>query len=290
MTEKPAHPESTPVPVAETTEEISDIISQLETHKKTVLVVILAAALLISIVIVIRGLATEKHLAAAEAFSQAAVSNNIEELDKVVTDHPGSVAAGNALLTKAELEITSGKSEDAQVTLLTFVEKYKSHPRHPQGLFAYGNFYQVAGDTEKASTYYDRVLKEYPESELAPFALIRQGDLLLLAGKPDEARLKYESIMSSYRGTPFFNRIEEKIALLKVEKLPVVPEPKKVEPAKKAATPTPKSIKDLINPPEKNKVKKAPKTPAKKDAENKNSKPTPPPKKKAATTPADPKN
>lgn len=299
MTEKPAHPESTPVPVAETTEELSDVISQLETHKKTVLLAIVGAAAIVSIGVIYRGLSDEKHQAAAQAFSQAAVSRNIEELDQVIAEYPGSVAAGNALLTKAELEITSRKSEDAQVTLLTFVEKYKKHPRHSQGLFAYGNLYQVGGDAEKASEYYDRVLKEYPDSELAPFAIIRQGDILLAAGKTDEARLKYESIMSSYRGTMFFKRIEEKLELLKVEKLPVVPEPKKPEPKKpepkkEEAKPAPKTVRDLITPPAESKSKKPAKaekpskTPEKKAEKGKSDKTAPAAEKK--TAPAAPKN
>lgn len=255
MTEKPQHPASNPVPVAETTEEISDVISQLETHKKTVIVAIVGAAILLSLVIIFRGLSSEKHLAAAEAYSQAANSLNIEELDQVIADYPQSIAAGNALLTKSELQLTSGKSEDARISLLAFVEKYGTHPRYSQGLFAMGNLFQVGGDNDKAAKYYAQLLKEDPKSDLAPFAMIRQGDLLLAAGKTDEARQKYESIMPAYRGTSFFERIEEKIKLLKVEELPVVDAPKKPapKPAKKPVVKTaPKTV-----------IKAASKTPAK---------------------------
>lgn len=270
MTEKPAKPESTPVPVAETTEEISDVISKLETNKKTVIVAILLVSILICIVIVIREIKSQKHLAGAEAYSLAATTRSVEELDKVIAEFPGSIAAGNALLSKAELEITSDKSKDAQVTLLTFVEKYNNHPRHTQGLFAFGNLYQNAGESEKASKYYDRILKEDPDSELAPFALIRQGDLLLAAGKTDEARLKYESIMPAYRGTAFYKRVEEKLELLKVEKLPVVPEPKKPEPEKpvaekKESKPDVKTVRELIDLPGDKKDKKPAKAPKKKE-------------------------
>ena len=283
MTEKPPQPESTPVPIAETTEEISDVISQLETHKKTVVVAILGTAIIFSVVLVSRELASQKHLTEAEAYSQAAKTRNIEELDKVIAEHPDSVAAGNALLTKAELEITSGKTKNAQITLLTFVEKYKSHPRHTQGLFAFGNLYQVGGDDENASKYYDRVLKEDPDSDLAPFALIRQGDLLLAAGKTDEARQKYEAIMPAYSGTSFFDRIEEKLELLKVEKLPVVPEPKKPEPKPKPKAETaPANTPKTTSPPEAGKTGKPDKASGKKDASKKSDQPTTPAEKKPA--------
>jgi len=271
--QKPVHPESKPVPVAETTEEISDVISQLETHKKAVVIAILGAAVILSLVIVFRGLADNKHLAAAEAYSEAAKTRTVENLDQVIADYPNSVAAGNALLTKAELQTTSGKSEDAQITLLTFIEKYQKHPRHTQGLLAMGNLYQVGGDADKASSYYDRILKEDPESELAPFAMIRQGDLLLAAGKTDEARLKYESIMPAYRGSAFFERIEEKIELSKVKKLPVVPEPKKPTP-KPATKPTP----EPTTVPAKSEASKPAKSPASKSSAKKepSKKPAPP--------------
>ncbi|MCF6313866.1 MAG: tetratricopeptide repeat protein [Verrucomicrobiales bacterium] len=258
MTEKTQQPASAPVPVAETTEEISDVLSQLETHKKTVILAIVGAALVLSGVIVFRGITSEKHLAAAQAYSQAANSRNIEELDQVIADFPKSVAAGDALLTKAELQVTSGKTDDARSTLLAFTEKYSSHPRHSQGLFAMGNLYQVGGDNDNASKYYDRVLKEYPKTDLAPFVMIRQGDLLLAAGKKDEARQKYEAIMPAYRGTPFFERVEEKIKLLEIEKLPVVDEPKKPSP-KKVATKTPATTKTPAKPVAKPPAKATPK-------------------------------
>ncbi len=273
MTEKKEHPESTPVPVAETTEEISDVISKLETHKVTVLVAIIGAAIVLSVVIVFRGVTSQKHLDGAEAYSQAAGSRKVAELDKVIADFPNSIAAGNALLTKAELQLTSGKSEDARIALLSFVEKFTSHPRHTQGLFAMGNLYQVAGDNENAAKYYGKVLTEDPKSDLAPFAMIRQGDLLLASGKTDEARQKYESIMPAYRGTKFFDRIEEKLKLLKVEKLAVVEAPKK--PVIKPAV-TPK-ITPKVTP--KPAAKAMPKPAAKK---------APAPKVKAAAKPAKP--
>ncbi len=230
MTEKPENSQPASVPVAETTEEMADVISQLEGNKKIMLIAILGLTLAFGTVVVVRELVSQKHLAAAEAYSQAAHSRSVEELDQVVSDYPKSLAAGDALLTKSELQITSGKPEDAQVTLLTFIEKHKKHPRHAQGLFGLGNLHQIGGDVENAGKYYDRVLKEYPDSDIAPLAMIRQGDLLLAQGKKEEARQKYESIMPTYRGTPFFERIEEKIALLDVEKLPVVPAPEEPAP------------------------------------------------------------
>lgn len=276
MTEKPENSQPTTAPVAETTEEIADVISKLESNKMMALVAILVLALAFSLVVVIRELTSQKHLAAAEAYSQAAQSRSIEEIDQVITDYPKSVAAGDALLTKTELQISSGKSKDAQVTLLTFIEKHKKHPRHAQGVFALGNLYQIGGEAENAGKYYDRLLKQYPDSDIAPLAMIRQGDLLLAQGKKDEARQKYESIMPAYRGTAFFERIEEKIALLDVEKLPVVPAPK--EPAPKpisAPKPSPSAAPQTA--PNKTPTPAAPEKPAAKTGEKPLPAPTPAP-------------
>lgn len=292
MTEKPENSQPTSAPVAETTEEIADVISKLESNKLMVLVAILGLALAFSAVVVVRELSSQKHLAAAEAYSLAAQSRSVEEIDLVIADYPTSIAAGDALLTKSELQITSGKSKDAQVTLLTFIEKHKKHPRHAQGIFALGNLYQIGGEAENAGKYYDRVLTEYPDSDIAPLAMIRQGDLLLAQGKKDEARQKYESIMPAYRGTAFFERVEEKIALLDVEKLPVVPAPKEpapkpTPPVKKSSPPTaPKSVPKSA--PEKTPTPAAPEKPAAKTGEKPSSPPAPTPQSKANTPPPKP--
>lgn len=239
----PDHPDAKPEP--------GDIglqaIATLDKHKKTVIIGTLAAALAICVGLVARQIGDQKRTVAAEAYSQAASERSIEKLDAVVSDHPGSAAAGNALLTKSEIQLSMEKTEDAKISLLTFVDKFKKHPRYVQGLFALGNLHQNSGDPTQAADFYTQALAAGPDSDIAPLIVIRQGDLaledadrLLKEGKTeeaktrkDEARTYYEDSVRriNFRANRFIPMAEEKINLLALGDVPVVPAPPPPPPA-----------------------------------------------------------
>lgn len=256
----------------------STAIAMLEKHKNIVMLTALLAALAICGTLVMRELSKQRQIEAGEAFSEAAAEHSPEKLDAVVTNYPGSVAAGNALLTKADLQLKMDKDEDAKSTLLTFLKDFPKHPGHIQCLYALGNIAQDAANHAEANEYYDRALMQDPGGHLALLIHIRKGDLLLAEAdallaegkkeeseqKKSEARSQYEAFIKEpqLRSNPFINVAEQRIQFLALGNPPVVPappkpEPKKEEPAKTPATPAKPAEPAKASPPQ-----PAPTTPA----------------------------
>ncbi len=213
------------------------VIDALDRNRKQLLILIVGAAIVICTVLIYRQVGIQKHLEAGAAYTKAAAARDIAALDGVLVEFPESIAAGNALLTKADIQIDQGKAKDAQATLETFVNGHKSHPRHHQGVFALANVLHIAGDKEKAKTYYQQSIAEQPDGEFAPLALIRLGDLALEAGDKDTADQLYQDSFIKHPGNPFTKEAEEKITLLTIGNPPVVDRPKPPAPPKKKEAP-----------------------------------------------------
>ncbi len=205
--------------------EASGVVDAIERHRTKILAAIALAAIVLCGALVASQLKKQRHLAAAAAYTAAASKGEIAALDSVLVGHPGSVPAGNALLTKADLQIDQGKSEDARATLERFVAEFKGHPLYPQGLFALANVFHVAGDKEMAKSHYEKLIEVQKDGELTPLARIRLGDLALEAGDTATADQRYQEAYTLHPGTPFFDYAEEKIALLKVGNPPEVERP-----------------------------------------------------------------
>lgn len=240
MSEKPEEEEYDPDAIeALSASDAGGVIDSLDRNRNKILFAIAGSAILVCAALVINQVRQQKHLEAAQAYSSALSTGEIAGLDAVVVDFSGSVAAGNAMLSKAEIQINQGKSQDAQATLETFVDEYPTHPRHVQGVFALGNIYQIAGDREKARSYYQQAIDEQPDGEITPLARIRLGDVALEAGETKLADQQYQEAYTLHPGTPFFGYAEQKVALLAVGNPPVVerPEPPKPEPKPEPETP-----------------------------------------------------
>ncbi len=231
--------QNTPVEEALAESQAGGVIDAIDRNRKQILIVIVGAAVVIGAVLISRQVETQKHLEAGAAFSKAAASRDIAALDGVLVEYPESIAAGNALLTKADIQIDQGKAKDAQTTLESFVNDFKSHPQHAQGLFALANVLHIAGDKEKAKTYYEQTISEQPDGELAPLSRIRLGDLALESGDKDTADQQYQDSFIKHPGNPFTSLAEEKIALIKIGNPPVVDRPKPPAPPKKEEAPKP---------------------------------------------------
>jgi len=235
MAEKPNTPSDSSVNEVEalSASEASGVVDSIDRHRVKILFAILAGAIFFCGVLVASQLKKQKHLEASEAYTGAADKGEIAGLDAVVVNYPGSIPAGNALLSKAEIQIRQGKSEDAAKTFETFLSDYPDHPRNAQGYFALGNLYHQSGDAVKAKENYDKTIEIQADGELTPLARIRLGDLALEAGDTDLADQKYQESYTLHPGNPFFDYAEEKVDLLKIGTPPLVdrpePEPKAEE-------------------------------------------------------------
>ena len=182
-------------------------------------------------VIIIKQIAKQKHLEAGRAFTKAAAAKSIDALDKVIVDFPGSIAAGNAFLTKADIQIDQGNSQDAIQTLQEMTGKSADHPRFAQACFMLANVYHKADDFARAKEHYEKVLSIQPDGELTPISRIRLGDLALAQGDSAKAEQHYQESFNIHPGNPFAQTAQRRIAKLSIGTPPEIdrPEPPKEE-------------------------------------------------------------
>ncbi|MCB1204311.1 MAG: tetratricopeptide repeat protein [Verrucomicrobiae bacterium] len=219
--------------------EAHGVVDTIERHRTKILAAIAISAIVLCGVLITAQLKRQKHLAAASAYTSAVTKGEIAALDGVLVEFPGTVPAGNALLSKAELQIDQGKPADAVATLERFLSEFSTHPRYAQGLFALANLHHQSGDAQKAKEFYEKVITAQPDGELSPLALIRLGDLALEAGDKVTADARYQESFTLHPGNPFFEYAEEKIALLKVGNPPEVDKPAPPAPVEAPKTEAP---------------------------------------------------
>lgn len=229
--------------------EAHGVVDTIERHRTKILAAIAISAIVLCGVLITAQLKKQKHLAAASAYTSAVTKGEIAALDGVLVEFPGTVPAGNALLSKAELQIDQGKPADAVATLERFLSEFSTHPRYAQGLFALANLHHQSGDAQKAKEFYEKVIAAQPDGELSPLARIRLGDLALEAGDKETADARYQESFTLHPGNPFFEYAEEKIALLKVGNPPEVDKPAPPAPveAPKTETPAPAPAKPEVS-------------------------------------------
>jgi TolA-binding protein len=151
--------------------------------------------------------------AAAERFTSAITT---EDCDFVVQKYPGSVAAGDALMRKAELLWNDGKKESSVGALRQFEKDYGTHPMRPAALFGLATKLANMGEKAGAREELNGILNKYPNSEFAPAAQIQLGDMLWEEGKTDEAKKLFESLGRLYPGkmTALMDLVERRIRLM----------------------------------------------------------------------------
>jgi len=134
---------------------------------------------------------TLKSYEAAEAFTGA---KTVEDCDLVISRYPGTTAAANALLLKADLLWEQNKKSTAVDALKEFTTKDASNPLAVFALLGLGSKLDAMGESKEAQAVFERITTEFATSEAAPLAQVRLGDLLWAQGKSDEAKKAYEEL------------------------------------------------------------------------------------------------
>lgn len=190
------------------------------------------------------------HVAAEEAANAATAAKTVEDCDIVVQKYKGSVAAGNALLTKAKLLWEQNKKDTAVAALREFVANYGDHPFKVQGLIALASRLESLGgkDVAEAKTLFEKVVNEHKDSESAGLAQLRLADILWSEGKEAEAKAIYDEMPRKFIGQ-FADRVTERTEWLAAS-LPTkeVDAPKVPDALKAPSTPaTPAGTAPAIN-------------------------------------------
>jgi predicted negative regulator of RcsB-dependent stress response len=139
--------------------------------------------------------------AALQAALEATQAKTVQDCKLVADKYKGTVAGGNALLTKAKLEWQENKKDTAIASLREFKANYASHPFYQQGVLALASRLEAVGGNEakEAQTLFEELAKN-KDSELAGLAQMRLGDLLWSQGKEDEAKKIYDELPRKFQG------------------------------------------------------------------------------------------
>ena len=195
-------------------------------RKIVLLAVVVVAA--VAVVGMVRYKSHQTELAAAEQVSSA---KTVEDCDLVVQKYAGSVAAGNAMLVKADLLWKANKKDSAIGVLKDFTKSFPKHPFFLSALMGLASKLESAGDKGEAKAIYERMSSEFGKSEFAPLAQLRLGDMLWADGKDEEAKKLFETLPSKYPGELSVNMSQNRLDLiaagLPTKEVDGPPQPKK---------------------------------------------------------------
>jgi predicted negative regulator of RcsB-dependent stress response len=191
------HPEHPPEATLSPTEQF------MEKNYKKILLLVVVAILAVIAVGMVRHNMTKKANAAAEEFTRA---KTVEDCDLVISKYPGTLAAGNALLTKAELLWSQTKKDSAIAALQEFVTKHSDHPLFATTEIALASKLESTGKTDEAKAIYERIGNGDAKSEFTALAKLRLADLLWQTGKEDEAKQIYTTFPQNFTGSTFFDQ------------------------------------------------------------------------------------
>jgi predicted negative regulator of RcsB-dependent stress response len=149
------------------------------------------------------------------AASLLASAKTPAELQKVITDYPGTTAGGSAYLLLADAQRTEKKFTEASATLQAFLDKYPKHEMAGTARLAMGANLEALGKKDEALTVYQRLAASDPHAFTAPVALFSQIHLLKEKNQIDEARRVCETILTQYRESRLAGEVSRQLRMLK---------------------------------------------------------------------------
>ncbi|TDU81380.1 tetratricopeptide repeat protein [Prosthecobacter fusiformis] len=247
---KATPPAPSPVPPApiETSTPMEEF---LEAHFKK-LVLLFAV---IAIGAVLYGVVSYTNRAAAVAAGEAfAAAKTVEDCDLVISEYPGSLAAGNALLLKSDLLWSQNKKDSSVEALRLFTTQHADHPLLAENLLGLATKLESMGEASQAQPVFERVINEFSSSDVAALAQLRLGDLLWAAGKEEEAKAAYEAVPAKFSNanSTFLEQSEGRMrwisAKLPTKEVDGPPKPKVETPAAVPGAPQLKLDSTTLNP------------------------------------------
>lgn len=201
-----AAPESPPEEVP-----VNKVEKFLEENFKKIVLGFGLIALLVVAIGTSRHFSHQTELEASERFTAAKTP---EDCDIVVQKYPGTLAAGNALLLKADLLWEAGKKESSIATLQEFVKNQAGHPLLANALLGLGSKQAALGDKDSARKTLEGIIRDQPKSEVAAAAATQLGDMLWAEGKIEDAKKLFLELPRNNPGSPFIEQVEERTKMM----------------------------------------------------------------------------
>jgi TolA-binding protein len=143
----------------------------------------------------------EARIRAAEAATSA---KTVADCDSVIANHAGTVAAGNAALTKADLLWKENKKSDSVKALEAFVRDFADHPFLAQAKLGLASRLEETNRGDDARKLFEQVRDSHRSEGVGALAQLRLADSLLAAGKDAEAKAMLESFPRDFQGIAEF--------------------------------------------------------------------------------------
>lgn len=217
-----AKPTEIPSPIAEIDQGPGAFEQFLDRHQKAVAALTVLIVLAFLALVIHHSIRDKREENAGAALVKA---SDATALQKVISDRPGTSAAGTASVLLADKQWTDGRQDDAIKTLRTFLSGNPEHPAVPAARMNLASKLAGQGKADEAAKLFREAAGDPASAYIAPLAWISLGDLAHAANKPDEAEEHYKKALSGeFTGSPFNSIATERAAGLRA-KAPVEIDP-----------------------------------------------------------------
>lgn len=144
-------------------------------------------------------------------------ARNVQALQAVISQHPSSAAARQALLLVAKAQYDNSDFVAAQASYKEFLAKYADHPMAPIAELGVIQCVEGLGQTAQALTSYEAYAQKNKESYLAPIALFGKARCLQSLKRVGEAKAVYEDFLVSHPKSDWQNEVQEALKQLALQ-------------------------------------------------------------------------
>ncbi len=135
------------------------------------------------------------------ANTQLSAAKSIDELKKMIADHPASVVAADASLVLAQKQAEAKDFEGAAATAQSVINKFPDYPLIGGARLAVGANLAAAGKLDEADAAYKLAAEANPKDFAAPLALLARANLARLRGNGADARRYLDDVIARYPNT-----------------------------------------------------------------------------------------
>lgn len=155
----------------------------------------------------------QAQLNVLKASTSKLIANNAMKLSLLITDNLGLDTSKTAmeLYAKSELLEYQNKLQESHLVLDSIIYTFKNHTLTDEVLLKKAKIYEKQADYDKASEYYQKIIKDHSFDILADDALFNYARILEnKLNKKEEAKLLYEKILFDHPDSIFTNQARKK--------------------------------------------------------------------------------
>ena len=219
---------ATPAPLGEIEHGPSQFELFMEKNLKKLILLALLIVIGVAAFVITSQLADAKD---REAGSALIAADSPDDYRKVSKDYPDSGASASAQLLLAGQLWEEGKEDEAIQTLESLASK-EDHLAAAQAKFTLAGLQLKQGNTAQAQAGYESVLANSEAKYLHPFTLVALGDIAKAAGEDDKAKSYYQRKLDDYPAYADQNITVNRLNLVGVDAPEKVSPPPAPEPLK----------------------------------------------------------